>query len=260
MLVSGRDQVAGAVQEWQPVGLVQTVIHRGPQQARVRGDDGRRQQGRACDGGRGLVMRNARRQCRPHLRGAAGGRGDEDDRDPGLGDPEATENRGVTDPASDGQGDAAVEGGRHVVGVALQRGRQGQDLICARGLAAGAGAQQQAGHDGGGAAPQPARDGNHAAHLDPPGAGSQLRAMRRAQALPKGADQEVLLRVVVWSRRAFAMRIQEDAASSPTCSSARSRRLSAAAKQSKPLPRLALLAGTSTDAMGVDMRAEYTDA
>ena len=49
-------------------------------------------------------------------------------------------------------------------------------------------------------------------------------------------------------------------ASSPANSSARSLRLSAAAKQSKPLPRLALLAGTSIVAMGVGMRPEYTEA
>ena len=36
----------------------------------------------------------------------------------------------------------------------------------------------------------------------------------------------------------------------PSYSSMRSFRLSAAAKQSKPLPRLAVLAGTSTDARG----------
>ena len=48
-------------------------------------------------------------------------------------------------------------------------------------------------------------------------------------------------------------------ASSPGNSSARSFRLSAAAKQSKPLPRLALLAGTSTVAIGMGMRAEYRE-
>jgi hypothetical protein len=44
--------------------------------------------------------------------------------------------------------------------------------------------------------------------------------------------------------------------SSPAYSSARSFRLSAAAKESKPLPRLAVLAGTSTEAMG-GMPPEY---
>ena len=48
-------------------------------------------------------------------------------------------------------------------------------------------------------------------------------------------------------------------ASSPGNSSARSFRLSAAAKQSNPLPRLALLAGTSTVAIGMGMPAEYTE-
>ena len=46
-------------------------------------------------------------------------------------------------------------------------------------------------------------------------------------------------------------------ASSPAYSSARSFRLRAAAKQSKPLPRLAVLAGTSTEASGRHARGEY---
>ena len=210
-------------------------------------------------GCRRLVMRHRRRQRVAHPLGAARCRGDEGDRDPRLGDAEAPQERRRADVAGHRQGDTRRTGRpRRCPGGPRASPPASKSSSASPGAAPGRGAEQQAGHDRGGAAAQPARR---------PGSCCSPRSATRRQPCSepwarrrpsrKARIRRFSLGVVIGRGAPSPWALSRIPASSPGNSSARSFRLSAAAKQSKPLPRLALLAGTSMVAMGVGMRPEY---
>ena len=189
------DQLGGAGEKRQAVRLVQPIVHGGPQQGGVRGEDGRGQQGGAAGLGRRVVVRDAGREGGPHVRRVALGLGDEQDRDPGLRDPEAAQDDlrpRIGAGVRHGQREAAVQGRRDVVGMPFQPRGEGQQLVGVGGQATGAGAQQQPGQDGRRAASQAARGGDHAAHLDPP-RGVASRRPDPPPAAPRGRPRTTRL-------------------------------------------------------------------
>ena len=203
------DQLAAAGQQRQPVRLVQPVVHGVAQQAGVGGDDrGRQQRAARPPGAPPPRCGDGRRQRGAHVVRAALVLRDERDRDPRLGHAEASQGD-VARPSATASVNPPYRAAATLSGWPSRAGRQREELVRIDASAPGGGSEQEARHDRGGAAAEPARGRDHAPHLDPPrrraGLGPATRRPSRKARISRFSSAGSSV-----ARRALAVGVQHD--------------------------------------------------